>query len=351
MAGGTGVWVGQGKAGPGLDEVAFLPRMLLARLGANTSPEDAPLGEIAGKVLSLLQERGAAFLTDLAVDTGLSPALVRESLWELARRRRVTNDLFDVVRRGEQPDALTTQRGPSMRSLRRSASQKPEGRWAALRWGHPTPEETAVAQCGLLLDRYGVVARELALMDDSLLPWRVLYEVFSKLELTGEVRRGYFVEGLTGAQFATPEATLALQDLHAPTSADAPLILLHSQDPANLYGSGAPFDIPLLDGGTRHLLRRPGNWLVLESGRPILLVEQQGRKLTALPTAAEKHVIAAAKLLPRMFEHQRSLVAKHKLTVEEWNGQPVTTTPGKVWLEAAGFVRDYQGMTLYASWT
>ncbi len=238
-----------------------------------------------------------------------------------------------------------------MRSLRRTASQKQEGRWAALRWGHPTPEETALAQCGLLLDRYGIVARELALLDDSLLPWRVLYEVLSKLELTGEVRRGYFVEGLTGAQFATPEATLALQDLHAPSATDAPLVLLHSQDPANLYGSGAPFDIPLLDGGTRHLLRRPGNWLVLKLGKPILLVEQQGRKLTALPTAAENDVIAAAKVLPRMFEHQRSLVAKHKLTVEEWNGQPVTATPGKGWLEAAGFVRDYQGMTLYASWT
>ena len=71
------------------------------------------------------------------------------------------------------------------------------------------------------------------------------------------------------------------------------------------------------------------------------------RPLTNTPRA----IRGAAKVLPRMFEHQRSLVAKHKLTVEEWNGQPVTTTAGKAWLEAAGFVRDYQGMTLYASWT
>jgi hypothetical protein len=49
---------------------------------------------------------------------------------------------------------------------------------------------------------------------------------------------------------------------------------------------------------------------------------------------------------PNRFGPQRLLVAKHKLTVEEWNDPPVTTTPGK-----AGFVRDYQGMTLYASWT
>jgi hypothetical protein len=41
---------------------------------------------------------------------------------------------------------------------------------------------------------------------------------------------------------------------------------------------------------------------------------------------------------------------RHKITVEEWNGQPVTQTPGRELLEVAGFVRDYQGMTLYAAW-
>jgi hypothetical protein len=51
-----------------------------------------------------------------------------------------------------------------------------------------------------------------------------------------------------------------------------------------------------------------------------------------------------------MFDNNRALKAKHKLTVEEWNGEPVTTTAGKDLLESAGFVRDYQGMTLYAAW-
>ena len=78
------------------------------------------------------------------------------------------------------------------------------------------------------------------------------------------MRRGYFVEGLSGAQFALAEAAQLLQDLALPSTAAAPLVLVPSLDPANLYGSGAPFDIPLLDGGTRPLLRRPGNWLVLQ---------------------------------------------------------------------------------------
>src|SRR5262249_21143958 len=158
----------------------------------------------------------------------------------------------------------------------------------------------------------------------------------------GEVRRGYLVEGLSGAQFALPEAVTQLQAMHAPSTANAPLLLVHSQDPANLYGGGAPFDVPLLDGGTRPLLRRSGNWLVLKAGRPVLLVEQQGRKLTALASASRDDVAAAVKTLPGIFAHQKSLTVRHKMTVDEWNGSPVTTSAGRELLEAAGFVRDYQ---------
>jgi len=205
-------------------------------------------------------------------------------------------------------------------------------------------------QALLLLQRYGVAARELALLDPWLQPWRILYEVLSRMELAGEVRRGYFVEGLSGAQFALPEAAQLLQDIHMPSTAASPVLLLHSLDPANLYGSGAPFDIPLLDGGTRSFLRRSGNWLVLRAGRPLLLVEQQGKKLTALPSASREDIVQATSCLPGIFERNRSLTMRHKVTVEEWNGQPVTTSPGRELLEAVGFVRDYQGMTLYAAW-
>jgi ATP-dependent Lhr-like helicase len=185
-------------------------------------------------------------------------------------------------------------------------------------------------------------------MDPSILPWRLLYEVLSRMELAGEVRRGYFVEGLSGAQFALPEAARQLQEAALPSPAGAPVVLVHSQDPSNLYGSGAPFDIALLDGGTRSLLRRSGHWLVLRAGRPVLIAEQQGRRLTALASASAADVARAVALLPDALESGRSLGRRHKVTVEEWNGKPVTSTEGKELLEAAGFVRDYRGMTRYS---
>ena len=81
-----------------------------------------------------------------------------------------------------------------------------------------------------------------------------------------------------------------------------------------------------------------------------MLVEQQGKRLTALASSSRDDLLAAVACLPTMFANNQALKAKHKLTVDEWNGQPVTTTVGKDLLEAAGFVRDYQGMTLYAAW-
>ncbi len=343
IAGGEGLWVCQGTANEEdeVGRVAFFSREMLRQLPPPENIETAALSADAARVLDHLRSRGASFLTDLAADLGMSPSAVRGALGLLMRRCLVTNDRYSAIR---HPLSAIRQ------MVNAESGKRMEGRWSLVPWGHPEPEAHAVTQASLLLDRYGIVARELALLDPWLLPWRVLYEVFSRMELAGEVRRGYFVEGLSGAQFALPQAAQQLQELHVPSTATAPTVLLHSMDPANLYGSGAPFDIPLLDGGTRPLLRRPGNWLVLRAGRPVLLVEQHGKRLTALASASRDDVAAAVACLPGIFDNRRGLTGRHKLTVEEWNGRPITSSEGRELLETAGFVRDYQAMTLYAVW-
>jgi ATP-dependent Lhr-like helicase len=272
--------------------------------------------------------------------------VVRDGLWSLMARSLVSNDHFDVIRRGRQePPAATEVRA----ALRRRAGARSEGRWSLLPWATGlAPETHAVLMASRLLQRYGIAARELALCDPWVPPWRVLYEVLSRMELAGEVRRGYFAEGLSGAQFALPEACRLLQEQHLPSTMTAPVILLHSLDPANLYGAGAPLDIPLLDGGTRSFSRRAGNWIVLRAGKPILLVEQHAKKLTALASSSREEIASAVALLPALCQARGNV--RHKLTVDEWNGQPVLSTDGRELLEKAGFVRDYLGMTLYAVW-
>lgn len=357
IASGEWTWVFRSETGPGPGQLAFWSRGNLMELPPPVHGEGASLDASADQVREYLRNRGASFVAEIAQALGSAPSTVRTALWTLLRLGLVTNDHYDVIRKGEgafQEPADATGRGEgrweALSLRRRVAARRPEGRWSLVPWGHPDAAPHAVFLVSVLLQRYGVVARELALMDPGMLPWRVLYEVLSRMELAGEVRRGYFVEGLSGAQFALPEAARLLQELALPSTATAPVILIHSQDPANLYGSGAPFDIPLLDGGTRPLLRRQGNWLMLRAGRPILIVEQQGKRLTALASASRESVAAAVACLPAILDGDRGLASRPKLTVAEWNGQPITATEGRELLETAGFVRDYQEMALYAAW-
>jgi ATP-dependent Lhr-like helicase len=169
--------------------------------------------------------------------------------------------------------------------------------------------------------------------------------VLVRAELRGELRRGYLVEGLTGLQYAWPDTVAELSRLASAPQSDAPLVVLSSLDPANLYGSGAPLDVPLLEGGTARLVRNAATYLVLRSGRPILIIESHGRRLTGLASASEAELTAAIALLPTL-----TSPARRVLKVETYNLAPALASPAAPWLSAAGFVRDYPGMTFYAGW-
>jgi ATP-dependent helicase Lhr and Lhr-like helicase len=342
---GQWLWYCRRDSEGGAESLAFVEREALPEL-LPPANETAELDAASSTIMEVLRGRGALFTSDLAAQANLSVATVRAALWSLLRLGIVTNDQYDLLRHGEPP---RDDQPPPMRSRgevraflrdsrRRQENVRPEGRWSLIPWGQPDPEAAAFFQARLLLERYGVVARELAILSGSSTPWRILYEIMSRLELAGEVRRGYFVEGLSGAQFALPEAARKLNEIAAPSNASAPALLLHSLDPANLYGSGAAFELP------QAFHRRAGNWLVLKAGRPTLIIEQHGKRLTPLPSASSDDLAQAVARLPDLLKTRE---VRHKLTVESWNDQPITTTVGKELLEQVGFVRDYQAMTLY----
>ena len=151
---------------------------------------------------------------------------------------------------------------------RRSIAGQPEGRWSRL--GDPAndPEGRLLAWAGCLLERYGVLTREMAALDPSAPSWGELAPILARAEWRGEVRRGYFVEGLSGVQYATEEAAAELARLVGTARAITPVILVSTVDPANLYGAGAPLDVELLDGGVARLPRDPGNFLAIRRRTP-----------------------------------------------------------------------------------
>ena len=312
---------------------------------------DLPADE--ARILDILERTGASFATDLARTSGIEPSRVRRALSGLMARGLVTNDRFDPLRPGAESallaltEATSDRRGG--RSLRirprRSISGQAEGRWSRLGGSTGDPEGRLLAWTALLLERYGVVTREMVALDPSAPAWTELAPIFARAEWRGEIRRGYFVEGLSGVQYATEEAASELARLAAQPEASSPVIFVSTVDPANLYGAGAPLDVELLDGGVARLMRNPGNYLAIRDGRPVLIVESYGKRLTGLPWASSADINSALKLLTGLTGPGQRI-----LKVELYNSMPAAESPAASRLAELGFVRDYPGMAYYAGW-
>jgi ATP-dependent Lhr-like helicase len=336
----------------GRDEpsIALVPREFAGGWPEETLAEPS---QDACLVLDLLSCRGASFATDLARAINLEPVRLRRALRELLERGLITNDRFDPLRPGafavldalaEAAEARST--GRSRRVRRRLGPGHPEGRWSRLERPPHSEEMQRLAWIDAMLDRFGVLTRELLALEAWAPAWSELAPLLARAELRGELRRGYFVEGLSGVQYALEQSARELQRLSSESAtARAGNVLLAAADPANLYGSGAPLDIPLLDGGTARLSRIIGNYLVIKSGRPVLILEAHGKRLTALASASQSEVHEA---LSRVVDLARS--GRQVVKVETYNGQPAWNSPIAERLAELGFVREYPAMSYYAAW-
>ena len=336
-------------------KITIVPRDFAGGWGGVEYDLDAP-SDIESAVLAALAGRGAMFTDDVARVCGISPSRVRDAIDGLMRRGLVTNDRLDPLRpagraRREALAAAAEPRAgrngrPRLGSFRRTASSVPEGRWSLATVAEVDPETSVSAWAAAMLDRYGVLARELAVAEPWAPPWRELQPLLAQAELRGEVRRGYFVEGLSGVQYALPEVAEELPRLAVAKDKDGTATLISTVDPANLYGSGAPLDIPLLEGGTVRLSRSPANRLVLVAGRPVLIIEANGKRLTGPASASSDELDAALALLPGLVGPGRRV-----LKIETYNGTPAATSAIAGRLAALGFVRDPPGMAFYAGWS
>jgi ATP-dependent Lhr-like helicase len=197
-----------------------------------------------------------------------------------------------------------------------------------------------------LIDAVGVLTRETVAFNVNAPPWRELAPWLARLELRGEIRRGYFVEGLSGVQYTSEEVAADLGKLAGGDTSNAPPVLVPTLDPANLYGSNAPFDVPLLEGGTARLPRNSSNAVVLIAGRPVLIIEGMCKRLTGLASASESELRAAIGLLPGLARPDRRV-----LKVETYNEAAALASPAAPWLVEAGFVRMPPGFAYYAGWS
>jgi ATP-dependent Lhr-like helicase len=202
----------------------------------------------AQRIVEAFAGRGALFFGEILRATGLLPSRVEQALAELAAQGCVTADGFEGLRALLLPDE---KRAPFATAHRRRhyksvSSVESGGRWSLLRAairGDSEPieetggglEEAVVAFARVLLQRYGVVTRRIADKESLRVSWYQLLRVFRRLEARGEIRGGYFVAGLSGEQFARPEAIALLRSIRK-TAPDGELVAISAADPLNLVG-------------------------------------------------------------------------------------------------------------------
>lgn len=236
--------VGKVRGGPlKSTPIVLLPRAQMAQWSAlNAGQPEAELSAKAGKVLEVLKEHGASFFEELASDTHLLRSELESVLGELVAAGRVNADSFAGLRALLMPAA---RRHPQRRSRTPLFGMADAGRWALLRRAALEPGERLPADvldhvAMTLLRRYGVVCwRLLDREADWLPPWRDLLRVYHRLEARGEIRGGRFVAGLTGEQFALPEAVGLLREVRR-REANGEWVVVSAVDPLNLAGTLLP---------------------------------------------------------------------------------------------------------------
>ncbi|HEY2535878.1 MAG TPA: DEAD/DEAH box helicase [Solirubrobacteraceae bacterium] len=294
------VWVGAGghtarRAGSGRSgRVALYFREDAPLLGAPPlqARQQQSLDTLAHELVRERLRAGPRFFTDLLSELDLPSEAIREALFDLVWAGAATNDSWAPLRQPLSPRARLSLAGSQAdrspipgrfgaRSRRAGghASVHPPGRWSLteslFRPGADGPSlgERRRALAELLLERHGILTREQVLAEGIAGGFAGLYETLCNLETLGVCRRGYFVEGLGGAQFALPGAVERLRSAHA-----EPLVLA-AADPAQPYGAALPWPTA---SSERRPARVAGAHVVLVAGAPVLYVERGGRGLVVL---------------------------------------------------------------------
>jgi ATP-dependent Lhr-like helicase len=346
LGSGAVMWMGGGALGPKDGRIALFLAEHFSLL--RPTPETRPDRPIHDRLREVLQARGASFFPQLlaAARGGFAPEL-GDALWDLVWAGEVTNDSFHAVRALLAPlrrSRRTNSVGRAMhvRSLERfTVRDDVAGRWSLTEAAGDapiTPTERATAQIRQLLERHGVVTREVVRSEGIGGGFTAAYGILKAMEDAGRIRRGYFVSGLGAAQFALPGAVDRLRAARE-VAGEAHAVVLAATDPANPYGAALSWP-ERLEG--RKPMRTAGALVVLIDGRLAgWLGRGEEQLLTFVVEEADaeptRNALAAA-LAAEVGPDRRTT-----LFIQSVDGAPVDESPIADALREAGFARTPRG--------
>jgi ATP-dependent Lhr-like helicase len=332
--GGELVWIGAGPlARTGRVALYFREDVHLA----GPPPSNAKLERPEGDAHDAIRERLArapSFWLDLVTDLELEREELHAALWDLVWAGEATNDAFAPLRARRLAAVGSSRRRQARRfASRRNPSQEAiQGRWSlteALFRDAPAQGPRLRAQAELMLERYGIVTRETVLAEGVPGGFSSLYGELSNLEMLGTARRGYFVEGLGGAQFALAGAVERLRGM---PQRENEYLVLAATDPAQPYGATLPW--PKRPEGRRPS-RTYGAYVLLRDGNPVLYVERGGKGIVRL---VELEGDALVEAISELAAATRDGVIP-KLGIERLDGEPVIGSGHEQGIIDAGFSR------------
>ena len=329
-------------------------------------PIDVEMTPLQQEILATLGGGGAYFFRQLADAVGSQDdAALVQALWDLVWAGLINNDTFAPVRSllaGGHTAHRQSRAAPRARLHRGRSMPRPSlpsrsgpptvsGRWSILPVADDSPTRRAHALGETLLERYGVVTRGAVMAESVIGGFSLVYRTLTGFEEMARCRRGYFIEGLGAAQFATGGTIDRLRTFAAGVSDTSSgqrntermvAVALAATDPANAYGAALPW--PTLPGDTTHRPgRKAGALVVLVDGALVLYVERGGKTVVAFET--DEAVLAAATVsLAALVTTGRV----QKIAVETANGVFVIGTDVGAALRAAGFLETPRGLRLRA---
>jgi ATP-dependent Lhr-like helicase len=344
-AAGEVVWVGLGALGERDGRLALfltddLPLLLPPR------PE-APRDGVHDRIREHLARHGASFFGEVfdAAGDGLARTVV-DALWDLAWAGEVTNDTPEALRAFLAAHAARADRRSRVSAFRSRRQVPPSavGRWSLLPSPRraPTPTEKLKALAEQLLKRHGLLTRDAVAFEEVPGGFAALYPVLKALEEAGRIRRGYFVAGLGGLQFADPGALDRLRVLREPDPDEPAALVLAAADPANPYGAALAW--PKTEDA--RLARAAGPHVVLVDGAVAAVVSRGARQVTALLPGEEPSRSRVAAAAARALRRWCEATSRPALGWAVGDEPTLATSPFAPWLAEAGFVRSGPGFRL-----
>jgi ATP-dependent Lhr-like helicase len=308
------------------------------------------------RLLKLLTEGGASFLTRLSREENKAPSELLVDLLDLVWEGRVSNDQFAPLRLHANPKtakhANWVKTGSGLGRWYATETLVEEEAISLSKKETSSGTDSPVLQWTYhLIQVYGIINKDLV-ASKAPFSWDTVYPVLKRLEEWGTLTRGTFIKGMSNLQFTTHELSDAVRQ-SLPDSSDTSPTILSSADPANPFGIMIAWPEGLKGAS---FARKPGNYLVLKGDRWLYWIESNGKRVFRIPKTAtdvdgnaedvplEREVALLQAAIQSIIRRQKLV----KIVVELWNGDPVAETAAGKLLLKLGAERDLRSLVFWS---